>query len=435
MCRKNDCAGTEPLLNRHYPKVKPMLHLCCFCIFLEITIYFSVNTPHRNIYLDYSATTPLDPDVAAVIRTHMDSTYGNASSIHSFGRSAKVVLEESRERIAQAIGAEPAELFFTSGGTESDNHAVIGSALYRRRMSGKNHVLVSAIEHHAVLDSAEYLKTLGFSVEMVPVTPRGYVDPAEIERMITEKTAVLSVMHANNETGAIQPVAAIAEIARRKGVPFHSDTVQSIGKLPVRVDDLGVDLLAISAHKIYGPKGIGAIYIRKGTGLDALLHGGSQERNNRAGTENIPLIAGFAAAIERAEQHRDEMYRAAEQYRKELSEMIAAELHGVIFNSEGPDVLPHILSVSLDARYYAVESESLLLNMDLRGIAVSSGSACTSGSVQPSHVLLAMGRDPKTTASTVRFSFGKFTTIDEVKKAGETFCSIVRSFPSQSHSA
>jgi cysteine desulfurase len=391
-----------------------------------------VNINRKNIYLDYSATTPLDPDVAGIIRTHMDATFGNASSVHSYGRSAKVVLEESRERIAQVIGAEPAEVFFTSGGTESDNHAIIGSALHRRREFGKNHILVSSIEHHAVLDAAEYLKSLGFTVEYIPVDTQGYVDPAVVEQKISDKTAVLSVMHANNETGVIQPIAAIAEIARRVGVPFHSDTVQTIGKIPVRVDDLKVDLLAISAHKLYGPKGMGAIYIRKGTGLDALLHGGAQERNNRAGTENVPLIAGFAAAIDRTEKFRDELYRSAELFRDQLTNVITSSLTGVVINSNAADSLPHILSVSLDSRHYAVESESLLLNMDLRGIAVSSGSACTSGSIQPSHVLLAMGRDPKTTASTVRFSFGKFTTIAEVTKAGEIFCSIVRSFPTQS---
>lgn len=385
----------------------------------------------KNIYLDYSATTPLDPGVADIIRTHMDATFGNASSVHSYGRSAKVVLEESRERIALAIGAEPAEVFFTSGGTESDNHAVIGSALHRRRTLGKDHILVSAIEHHAVLDAAEYLKSLGFTVGYIPVDSHGCVDAEAVEHSITERTAVLSVMHANNETGVIQPIAAIAEIARRAGVPFHSDTVQTVGKIPVLVGDLGVDLVAVSAHKIYGPKGIGAIYIRKGTSLDALLHGGAQERNNRAGTENVPMIAGFAAAIERAVESRDELYRSAVLFRDHLTGIITSSLTGIVINSNAAESLPHILSVSLDARHFAVESESLLLNMDLRGIAVSSGSACTSGSIQPSHVLLAMGRDPKTTASTVRFSFGKFTTIDEVTKAGEIFCSIVRSFPKQ----
>jgi cysteine desulfurase len=394
-----------------------------------------VNTERKPIYLDYSATTPLDPHVADVIRTHMDSTFGNASSIHSFGRKAKVVLEESRERIALAVGAEPAEIFFTSGGTESDNHALIGSALYQRRMFGKDHLLISAIEHHAVLDTAEYLRSLGFTIEYIPVNSRGFVDPVQIENTITGRTALVSVMHANNETGAIQPIAEISGITKRHSVTFHSDTVQTVGKIPVKVTDLGVDLLAISAHKVYGPKGIGAIYIRKGTGLDPLLHGGAQERNNRAGTENVPLIAGFAAAVDDIESCREDLFRKAQTFRTELARIISSSLPGVIFNSDEDLSLPHIFSVSLDAQQYAVESESLLLNMDLRGVAVSSGSACTSGSIQPSHVLLAMGRDVHTTASTVRFSFGKFTTFDEVTIAGEIFCSIVRSFPTQSQSA
>lgn len=384
-----------------------------------------------HIYLDYSATTPLDPAVAAVVRTHLDGTFGNASSVHQFGRTAKVVLEESRERIARVIGAQTAEVFFTSGGTESDNHALIGSALYQRRTSGRDRIAVSAVEHHAVLDCAAYLGSIGFTVDVIPVNSRGCVEPERAAALVSERTALLSVMHANNETGAIQPIAALAEIAGRHRVPFHSDTVQTAGKIPVRVKDLGTDLIALSAHKIYGPKGIGAIYIRQGTGLDPLLHGGAQERNNRAGTENVPMIAGFAEAIELAEQGREELYRTVSGFRERLFAVISSALPGIVRNSDPECSLPHILSVSLDASRYDVESESLLLNMDLQGVAVSSGSACTSGSIQPSHVLLAMGRDPKTTAATVRFSFGKFTTIEEVTRAGEIFCSIVRSFPSR----
>ncbi len=383
--------------------------------------------PH--IYLDYSATTPLDRSVADVIQEHLKNTYGNASSVHFYGRTAKVVLEESREVIAKSIGAETAEIFFSAGGTESDNHALMGVALSQRRKNGKDHIIVSAIEHHAVLDCAEYLQELGFRISYIPVDENGFVNPNDIEKLITEKTCIVSVMHANNETGAIQPIKEIAEITQKHKITFHSDTVQTIGKIPVHVNELGVDLLAISAHKIYGPKGIGAIYIRKGTEVDALLHGGTQERKNRAGTENIPLIAGFAKAMEVAEQNRDELFLHTVHLKSNLKNKIQSTLDGIIFNSDDERSLPHIVSVSLDSSLYDVESESLLLNMDLRGVAVSSGSACTSGSVQPSHVLLAMGRDAKTTQATIRFSFGKFTTIDEVEKAGEIFCSIVQSLP------
>ncbi len=384
----------------------------------------------RHIYLDHSATTPLDPAVAAVIRTHLDETFGNASSIHRYGRTAKVVLEESRERIARAVGAQTAEIFFTSGGTESDNHAVIGSALYQRRTFGRDHVAVSAIEHHAVLDSAEYLGSIGFTVDRIPVNSNGFIDAEKAAAMVSDRTAVLSVMHANNETGAIQPISALSEVARRHKIPFHSDTVQTVGKLPVNVNELGADLIALSAHKIYGPKGVGAIYIRQGTSLDPLLHGGAQERNNRAGTENVPLIAGMAEAVEIAGLCREELFQRVTVLRDTLYSIISNGIQGIIRNSDPEGSLPHILSLSLDSRRYNVESESLLLNMDLKGVAVSSGSACTSGSIQPSHVLLAMGRDTRTTAATVRFSFGKFTTIEEVTRAGELFCSIVRSFPS-----
>ncbi len=393
-----------------------------------------MNTIHP-IYLDYSATTPLDPAVADVLQEHLRGTYGNASSVHSFGRTAKVVLEESRETIAHSIGAETGEVFFTSGGTESDNHALVGSALSQRRKTKKDHIIVSSIEHHAVLDCVHYLQELGFRVSSIPVDNDGFADPKDVEGLISHATAIVSVMHANNETGTIQNVKGIAEIAKKNNITFHTDAVQTVGKIPVNVNDLGIDLLSISAHKIYGPKGIGAIYIRKGTDIDALFHGGAQERKNRAGTENIPLIAGFAKAIVLAEKNRDELFTKTTRLRSALKDTIRSSIEGFIFNTPEGNSLPHILNVSLDPSVYDVESESLLLNMDLRGVAVSSGSACTSGSIQPSHVLQAMGRDAKTTQATVRFSFGKFTTSDEVKKAGEIFCSIVESFPKRAITA
>ena len=379
------------------------------------------------IYLDYSATTPLAPEVSSVIETHYHNTYGNASSIHSYGRTAKVILEESREIIARSIGAETSEIFFTAGGTEADNHAVIGTAFAQRRKYGKDHIIVSATEHHAVLDSAEYLKNHGFHVTLLPVDENGVARIAELN--IMDKTALVSVMHANNETGVIQPIRKIAELAKNNRTVFHSDTVQTVGKIPVKVNDLGMDLLVISAHKIYGPKGIGAIYIRKGTDIDALLHGGVQERKNRAGTENIPLIAGFAKAIELAETGREKLFHHSVKLRLLLKDIIQKNVQNVFINSLEEQSIPHILNVSLDSSVYKVESETMLLTMDLKGVAVSSGSACTSGSVQPSHVLLAMGRDPRTTQTTIRFSFGKFTTIEEVKRAGNIFCSIVQSLP------
>ncbi|MFZ4619021.1 MAG: cysteine desulfurase family protein [Bacteroidota bacterium] len=385
--------------------------------------------PH--IYLDYSASTPVDAEVAAIIQQQMDRNFGNASSIHSFGRQAKVVLEESRETIARFIGAETSEIFFTSGGTEADNHALIGTALAARRKTGRNHLIVSSIEHHAVLDCAEYLSTRGFRVTYIPVDNKGFVDPSVVADLITDTTSIISVMHANNETGALQPVRELSRLANEKNIVFHSDTVQTIGKLPVNVNDLGMDLLAISAHKIYGPKGIGAIYIRKGTDLVPLIHGGAQERKNRPGTENIPLIAGFAKAVELAGSTMDKTASDVAVFKNELIKMITASCSGIIFNSDSERSIPHILSISLDPEFYDVESETMLMGLDLRGVAVSSGSACTSGSVQPSHVLMAMGYDKRTAQSAVRFSFGKFTTIQEVVSAGNTFCSMVQSFKKQ----
>lgn len=381
----------------------------------------------NHIYLDYAATTPLDPRVAEVMMMQWKENYGNASSVHAFGRKAKVVLEESRETIARSIGAETAEVFFTSGGTEADNHALVGAAFAQRRDAGKDHLIVSAIEHHAVLDCVEYLSTLGFRVSYLPVDERGRVQPEVLRELITPHTALVSVMHANNETGAIQPIEEISVITKEHGIIFHCDAVQTVGKIPVNVVELGVDLLSVSAHKIYGPKGIGAIFIRKGTPIDALLHGGAQERKNRAGTENVPLIAGFAKAMELAVEERTEIYDRVALLKGALRTKLLNSVPGVVVNGDEQNAVPHILNVSLDSSVYDNNGESLLLNMDLHGIAVSSGSACTSGSVQPSHVLMAMGRDERSTRSAIRFSFGKYTTMEEVERAGNTYISLVQS--------
>lgn len=382
-----------------------------------------------HIYVDYAATTPLDARVAEVITSTMNGIFGNASSVHAFGRRAKVLMEESRELIATSIGAEPSEIFFTSGGTEADNHALVGSALAQRRGLGKDHIIVSAIEHHAVLDCAEYLATLGFRISFAPVDHKGKVIIGELQNLVTSKTAVISVMHANNEVGTIQPIKEISLPAKDRGIIFHSDAVQTFGKIPVNVNELKVDLLSLSAHKIYGPKGIGAIYIRKGTNIDALLHGGSQERKNRAGTENIPLIAGFAKAVEVASHERVTNYDHAERCTSALRTMLQKRLQNCILNGDDHDSLPHILNVSLDTSQYDIEGDALLMNMDLHGVAVSSGSACTSGSVQPSHVLRAMGRDEQSARAAIRFSFGKQTTVSDVERAGDIFCSVVHSLP------
>ncbi len=386
--------------------------------------------PNQNkiIYLDYSATTPVDPGVANIIDEHLRNSYGNASSIHAVGRISKVILEESREIIAKSIGAETSEIFFTSGGTESDNQALIGTAFAERESTSRNHIILSAIEHHAVLDCAEYLKELGFKITHLPVDTRGMVKMEDIERAITTETFLISVMHANNETGMIQPIRQISDIVKQHNIIIHSDVVQTYGKILVNADELMVDLLSLSAHKIYGPKGIGAIYIRKGTKIDALIHGGAQERKNRAGTENVPLIAGFAKAVELSNIHRESMFQNAVIFKQRVIDGITSKFKGILVNGDVPSSLPHILNVSLDSKFYDIEGESLLLNLDLNNVAVSSGSACTSGSIQPSHVLLAMGRDERTTKATVRFSFGRMTTMDEIESTIRIFCTIVEKF-------
>ncbi len=370
----------------------------------------------KRVYLDYSATTPLDPSVLEVMSLIFREQYGNASSVHSFGREAKKVLEESRERIASFIGARSDEIFFTSGGTEADNYAVKGVA-FAGKKNGRNHIIISAIEHHAVLHSAEHLREEGFKVDVVPVDSMGMVDPADVQKIITPETCIVSIMHANNEVGTIEPIREISAITKQHGAVLHSDTVQSIGKIPVNVDELGVDLLSISAHKIYGPKGIGAIYIRKGTEIETLIEGGAQESNRRAGTENVPLAMGFAKAVELC-TIADEAKRI-NQLRESLKSKLLQKFNNLLVNEHPQAHLPHILSVSFDSSAMHVDGEALIMGMDLRGVAVTSGSACTSGSMQSSHVLLAMGRNEKTAKATIRFSLGRLTTEDELNYAAE----------------
>lgn len=380
----------------------------------------------RRIYLDYAATTPVDPRVAKAMVEFSAGSFGNASSIHSFGREAKVALEESRVTVARAVGAREGEIFFTSGGTEADNHALFGVALAARRSAEKNHIVISAVEHHAVLHSARYLGANGFNVTVVPVDGYGKVDPDDIRASITSKTAIVSVMHANNEIGTIQPVEAIAQVAHEHGCVFHSDTVQSVGKVDVSVDRLGVDLLAVSAHKFYGPKGIGAIYVRRGVEVDSLLHGGAQERNRRAGTENVSAAVGFAKAAELALGEMDEQTRLFQHLKDRMKKSLSGKFDSILFNGHPTDALPGIVNVSFDSSKTEIDGEALLLNMDLRGVAVTSGSACSSGGMEPSHVLHAIGRDVKSSRASIRFSFGKQTTESDVDQAVDILEAVVR---------
>jgi len=355
---------------------------------------------------------------------YFSELFGNASSAHSYGRQAKSALEKARAALARCVGAEPGELFFTSGGTESDNLALVGAAR-SAKANGRTHLVTSRGEHHAVLDTCEALQSEGFTLSLAGLDEHGKVSPEQIRALAGNTTSVVSIMHANNEVGTVNAVDAIASAAHSSGALVHTDAVQSVGKIPVNVRDLGVDLMTFTAHKLYGPKGIGALYVRRGTGLDPLFHGGGQERGKRPGTENVALAVGFAAAVEIACSSMKEESARLAALRDALEAAIKARFPYVMINGHPSDRLPHILNMSVDSRKMPMEGEMLVMNMDLKGIAVTSGSACTSGSIQPSHVLLAMGRDPETARATIRFSFGRSNTEEDigyvVENLGEVF--------------
>lgn len=360
----------------------------------------------RRVYLDHNATTPLDSRVLEAMQPYLKECFGNASSIHQYGRQAKLALEDSRALIAKLIGARPEEIIFTSGGTESDNLALRGIA----RQKGKGHIITSSIEHHAVLRTCTALAADGFTVTCLPVDSQGVVDPDEVKRSIRRDTILISVMLANNETGVIEPIPEIGMIAREHGIPLHCDAVQALGKIPVDTSSLRVDLLSLSAHKIYGPKGIGVLFVREGVHLSPLITGGHHERGLRAGTENVAAIVGFARAMEMAVDELD-IYRShVRKLRNKLESELLAGIEGVTLHSAGADRLAHTSCMG----FAAVEAESILLHLDLKGIAASSGSACTTGEPEPSHVLTAMGVSPEIAQGTIRISLGRENTEEEI---------------------
>jgi len=379
----------------------------------------------NRIYLDHTATTPLDPRVFEAMLPYFTETFGNASSVHWYGQQAKGALERSRETIAQAIGVQVGEIFFTSGGTEADNQAIVGVGRAMRK-GGKNHAITSQAEHHAVLGPCEELEKEGFEVTYLPVDRFGMITAAQVSEALRPTTGLVSIMHANNEVGTISPIKEIARMAHERGASVHTDAVQSLGKIPLDVENLGVDLMSLSAHKIYGPKGIGALVVKKGVGMEPLLHGGGQERGKRPGTENVPLAVGFARAVEiTVGEMKDESARL-EGLRDQLEEGIRTEFSAALINGHPTDRLPHILNVSFESSRMPLEGEMLVMNMDFQGIAVTSGSACTSGSMQPSHVLIAMGRDEKTAKATLRFSFGKSNSKRDVPYVIESLKAVLR---------
>jgi cysteine desulfurase len=362
----------------------------------------------RRIYMDHSATTPVHPAVLDVMLPYYREFYGNASSVHSFGRDARNGMEEAREKIANFIGAQTSEIIFTSGGTESDNFAIEGVA-YENSKKGK-HIITSLIEHHAVLNTCKHLETHGFEVSYLTVDKYGVIDLDELKDLIRDETVLITVMHANNEIGTMEPLQEVGKIAKEQGIIFHTDAVQSIGKVPVNVNDLGVDLMTMSAHKIYGPKGIGVLYIRKGTKVEPLIRGGHHERNRRGGTENVPCIVGFGKAAELASADMEDESKRLWNLTEKLKNGLQEKLDYVYANSHPANRLPGVINLSFDY----VEGESIILNLDMKGVAVSTGSACTSGSLEPSHVLTALGVCAATAQGAVRFSLGRANTEEDV---------------------
>jgi cysteine desulfurase len=351
--------------------------------------------------------------------------------VHQFGREAKVAIEEAREKIANFINAEPSEIIFTSGGTESDNFAIFGIALDGLKR-GKNHIITTRIEHHAVLEPCVYLQKNGFDVTFLNVGADGVVDPDDVRKAVTSKTCLISVMHVNNEIGTIQPIEEIGLIAREFEIPFHTDAVQSLGKIEVNVRKLNVDLLSASAHKIYGPKGVGFLYIRDGLKIERFHYGGSQEAGRRAGTENVPFIVGFSKAIEICSEKMDRDYEHAKKLRNRMLERINQVFGNfrdfLILNTPLEKSIPHILNFSINLSKIEIDAESLIYGLDIKGVAVSNGSACTSGSLKPSHVIMALGRDESTALSSVRFSFGRENSFEDIDYAVEKFYEIVYNF-------
>ena len=362
-----------------------------------------------RIYFDHNATTPVDPAVAETIARVMTEEYGNASSVHHFGQRAKAVLDDARSSVAALLDAEPSEIVFTSGGTESDNFALRGVA-EALEPTGRRHLIASSIEHEAVLVTLRALARRGWRTTLLSVDASGILRPETLAEALTDDTAIVSVMHANNEIGTIQPVAELARLAHTRGALFHTDAVQTIGKVPVNVRALGVDLLSLSAHKFNGPKGAGALWIKRGARVTAILTGGKHERSRRAGTENVPAIAGLGVAARLAAKKVTPESPRLAALRNRLEETILAQVPGTAINGDREPRVPNTTNISFEA----VEAESLLIALDLEGIAVSTGSACSSGTLEPSHVLRAMGLPSPRTQNSIRLSLGAGNTDAEV---------------------
>lgn len=366
----------------------------------------------RTVYFDHAATTPVDEQVLEAMKPYFTRHFGNANSTHQIGNEAKVAVEEARETVAEQIGAEPAEIIFTSGGTESDN-AIIKGVL---EATGKKEVITSPLEHHAVLHTVEDTKRRGGRPVYLEPDGNGIISPEKVEAAITEETALVSLMHVNNEIGAVNPIGEIAEVCRAHEIPLHSDTVQSVGKIPVDVNELGLDFLSISGHKIYGPKGVGVMYMRYGSPWMPWMHGGSQERRRRGGTLNVPGIVGLARALELVMEEREDHMRKFRRLRQKLINGVRERFGGSVQVNGNPDsAVPHIINLGFAGENgEGLDGEMLLLNLDMEGICVSNGSACTSGAVEPSHVLSGIGLEESIANSSIRISLGKDNSAEEI---------------------
>jgi len=375
----------------------------------------------KRIYMDHAATTPTHPEVLEAMKPYFSDIFGNPSSIHSFGREAKKAIDDARDNVAGSIGARSDEIIFTSGGTEADNFALEGIA-YANEKKG-NHIISTPVEHHAVANCLGFLKKRGFEVTYIPVDSTGLADPEDIRKAMTDKTILVSVMHANNEVGTIEPIEEIGRICREKDVYFHTDAVQTFGHMPIDVKKLNVDLLSASAHKLYGPKGVGMLYVRKGTKIVPYLYGGEQEMGRRASTENVPGIVGLSKAVELVDgSDNGSTEERIRQLRDKLINGILSSIDDSILNGHPIKRLSNNVNVSI--KY--IEGESMLLRLDMEGISASTGSACSSGSLEPSHVLLSIGLPPETAHSSLRLTLGRWTTEKEVKRVLEVLPKIVR---------
>jgi len=375
----------------------------------------------RSVYMDHSATTPVDPEVFQAMIPYYTEIYGNSSSVHAQGQKAHRAVEEAREKIAALIGSSPNEIIFTAGGTEADNQAIITFMNHERQQHGK-HIITSAIEHHAVLHTCEYLAKHGFELTVLPVNSVGLVEPDTLKAALRPDTALVSIMHANNEIGTIQDIKSLAAISHEVGAVFHTDAVQSVGKIPLNVTESGVDLLSASGHKLYGPKGIGCLYAKKGVRISRYLHGGAHERNLRAGTVNVPGAVGFGKAAELAQQRIPEISA----YLRNLGQLLTKGILDTIPNSRLTGHPANRIPGSVSMVFDYVEGESILLMLDNYGIMASSGSACTSGSLDPSHVLLAIGLPHETAHGSLRLTMGKDNTQEDVDYVLEKLPPIIK---------